>query len=197
MIEKIAPTLAIDVVILGKKTNWRGLLAFLSKDWAKISRLIVPFMMYRVEFDDVPFRIRLWNTFDLDEVHHKLSNGIFKTADCILIGFDIANRSSFDSCVEYMERIQLHSSDNISIVIIGTLESDDEKRQVSLGEAAEFAYSHGVKKYLEYRFDKDDLLSYEVNHALLDIFRHKNRIALIAEGKDPDNPNGDSGCNIF
>ena len=134
-------------------------------------------MLFRLEIsdDDDPFRVRLWNTFDLDEVHHKLSNGIFKTADGIIMGFDIACRESFNACKEYMERIQLHSSDNISIMIIGTFDgSDEESREISLGEATEFAYSHGAKKYLEYRFKRDDSLTHEVNRGLQDIFRVKN-----------------------
>ena len=154
-------------------------------------------MLFRLEIteNDDPFRVRLWNTFDLDEVHHKLPNGIFKTADGIIMGFDIASRESFNACKEYMERIQLYSSDQISILIIGTLEgSDEERREISLGEATEFAYSHGAKKYLEYRFGKDDLLTHEVNRGLQEIFRVKNLRAIELERQKAKD---ESNCNIF
>ena len=64
----------------------------------------------------------------------------YKKSDCIILVYDISNRSSFYECKNYYcEEIKKRCKINIKVMLIGNKKDLETERQVSFKEANDFA----------------------------------------------------------
>ena len=97
-------------------------------------------------------KMQIWDTAGQEKFRSLISN-IYKGSHCILLCYDVTNRTSFDNLKKWYDNInnEFNYSPNKLplIIIIGNKSDVTHKRVVSSKEALSFASDHLIKKYIE------------------------------------------------
>lgn len=65
--------------------------------------------------------------------------GLWKSANAVLVMYDVTNQNSFASCVAWLDAIKSSSDASIDVFLVGNKIDRSEDRVVSVKEAKEFA----------------------------------------------------------
>ncbi|KAJ6237354.1 rab2a [Anaeramoeba flamelloides] len=102
-----------------------------------------------VEFGSVPIELmgksvvlQIWDTAG-QETYRSITKPYFRRAVGALIVYDITDRNSFNSVMDWLEDVQLNASPNTFITIVGNKRDLESKRQVSYEEGVKFAKENG------------------------------------------------------
>jgi GTPase SAR1 family protein len=67
----------------------------------------------------------------------------------VFLTYDITRNDTFVSLIEWLSEIKEHASADVRIYLIGNKSELEEKREVTLERAVEFAKAHGIHKVFE------------------------------------------------
>ena len=92
-------------------------------------------------------KVQLWDTAG-QERFKSLAMNYYRKAFGILLLFDVTKRSSFDSCINYLEEVRRNSDKNCVIYLVGNKVDLIKERQITYSEAQLFANKQNIK-YIE------------------------------------------------
>ena len=129
-------------------------------------------------------KCQLWDTAG-QERFKSLVMAYYRKAFGILLLFDVTKRSSFDSCIHYLEEVRKNSDKNCVIYLVGNKVDLIKERKISLNEAQLFANKQNIK-YIETSAVTNQKVE-EVFTKLLNDIYHKRKFEdeNIIEGTTP------------
>ena len=88
--------------------------------------------------------LSLWDTAG-QERYAPLSTPYFRSADGVIVAFDVGSRTSFARVASYWEgEVEAKAEPEVSVMLVGTkCDIDPEERQVTMDEAQAFAEERG------------------------------------------------------
>lgn len=97
-------------------------------------------------------KLSLWDTAG-QETYKSVTRSYFRGASGALLVFDISRRPTFTHVQDWLSDLRAIAEENIVIILVGNksdLASDEEnKREVTSGEAKQWAEKNGVLEYVE------------------------------------------------
>lgn len=124
----------------------------------------IDFKLKDIELDSgTKMKLKLWDTAG-QERYKTITTNYFKSAEGIIIVYDITERQSFANVKKWLEQIKQFARRDICKILIGNKCDLEEKRRVTFDEGNELASSNHIKFYET--SSKDGL---NVNDAFIDI----------------------------
>ena len=105
----------------------------------------VNFSSRDVKVGDQTIKLQLWDTAG-QEAYRSISKSYFRNAKCIILVYDIQNRSSFQNLEEWVNLIEDGDSKSTPWVLFGN-KNDLPEYSVSEEEAMQFCEDHDVQGY--------------------------------------------------
>ena len=107
----------------------------------------IDFKLKDIEIDSGKhIRLKLWDTAG-QERYKTITANYFKSAQGIIIVYDITDRLTFDNVKHWLEQINQFSQREVCKIIIGNKCDLEDKRQVSFDEGNELASTNQIKFY--------------------------------------------------
>lgn len=99
------------------------------------------------------FNMHLWDTSG-DPSHEKICKTVYKNADCLILVFDLTDRSTFE-CLNnqwdlYLDYCNPHDPDGFPAVLVGNKSDVSERRAVTVEEAMQWCVSKRPKAPVTY-----------------------------------------------
>ena len=91
-------------------------------------------------------RLKLWDTAG-QERYKTITTNYFKSAQGIIIAYDITDRLTFDNVKHWLEQINQFAANNICKILIGNKCDLEDKRKVSFDEGNALASANHIKFY--------------------------------------------------
>ena len=73
-----------------------------------------------------------------------MTSSYYRGAVGALLVYDISKRISFEHCARWLDELRAHSDAQIVVMLVGNKADLEEQRQVTTGEAKEFAETSRV-----------------------------------------------------
>ena len=97
-------------------------------------------------------KLSLWDTAG-QETYKSVTRSYFRGASGALLVFDITRRPTFAHVQDWLSDLQAIAEENIVIILVGNksdlAEGEENKREVTVEEAQEWAKRNGVLEYVE------------------------------------------------
>jgi len=100
----------------------------------------VDFRVLMLRYNDMNIKLQIWDTAG-QERFKSISVNYFKSANGFIFVYDIANRLTFESLDNWFEIVQQHNKNSVCNFVIGNKCDLEERRQVSVEEGRDFAFS--------------------------------------------------------
>lgn len=136
------------------------------------------FINKTITVDDQEIRLEIWDTGG-SEKYRSLAPMYFRDARAAIIVFDITNKNSFTSSIDWIEEFREKSQPSSIIVAAANKMDLEEKRQVSKEEATDFSFQNG----LEFIKDTSALTGQGVRELFEDLAR---QLLLLEPQSTPD-----------
>mmetsp|Transcript_20378 Transcript_20378/g.18009 ORF Transcript_20378/g.18009 Transcript_20378/m.18009 type:complete len:324 (+) Transcript_20378:91-1062(+) len=112
-----------------------------------ISTIGVDFKFRTLQYNDILVKLQVWDTAG-QERFRAITSAYYRSADGLLLCYDITNKSSFDNLEAWIGEIRKHTQNFVMLVgckldIIDT--SHSQKRKVKTSEAQTFAHKHDLQ----------------------------------------------------
>ena len=109
-----------------------------------MSSIGVDFKSKQLEMDDRLIKMQIWDTAG-HEKFRTITTSYYKSAQAIIILYDITDQSTFDHVKNWMVEIDKFAKQGVLRVIVGNKKDLEDKRQVSEEVAKSFAEKNGIK----------------------------------------------------
>ncbi len=140
----------IRLVFAGDSGVGKSALFFALADGAKTTEYIptigVDFRYKRLEVDGQPVKLQLWDTAG-QERYRSISASYFRSADVVLLAFDITCRKSFSNLGEWVHCVDACKGARPMYVVVGNKLDRGDKREVGREEAERFAENLGPTSF--------------------------------------------------
>jgi len=90
-----------------------------------------------IKLEGKVIKLHVWDTAG-QERYKAVTPNVFRSAHGILVVYDVSNKQSFTNVKTWMEMIERHANENITVVLVGN-KSDLGERQVSFIEGERLA----------------------------------------------------------
>eukprot|EP01080_Neovahlkampfia_damariscottae_P006425 gene6425-10433_t len=161
----------------------------------------VDFKIKNHQHDGTEIKAQIWDTSGGRERFRTISSSYYRGAHGFILCFDTTNEESFQNCEHWSNEIEKYSTQDHSIILVGTKCDLVNKRQVDEDKIQLFAVEHGLQ-YFETSSktgeNVDGTINEFLNHLIIknrDKFGQENaRVPKI----DNNHSNGDSNyCTIL
>lgn len=95
------------------------------------------------EYKGKQVKINIWDTSG-QEWYRSITKQYFQGANGIILVYDVTWRDTFNSLKRWVQDIQMKSSENVMIIVLGNKIDQNEKREVSVQEGREFSNQNGT-----------------------------------------------------
>ncbi|KAJ5080210.1 ras and ef-hand domain-containing protein [Anaeramoeba ignava] len=85
-----------------------------------------------------PIKLQIWDTAG-QEKFRSITNTYYRTADGIMITYDLTNKESFSQLSEWFVEINSSAPEDTQLILIANKKDLEEQRQVSFSEGENFA----------------------------------------------------------
>eukprot|EP01062_Namystynia_karyoxenos_P043249 TRINITY_DN3166_c0_g6_i1.p1 TRINITY_DN3166_c0_g6~~TRINITY_DN3166_c0_g6_i1.p1 ORF type:complete len:227 (+),score=75.37 TRINITY_DN3166_c0_g6_i1:71-751(+) len=113
--------------------------------------IAIDFRVHAMTLDGEVIRLQIWDTAG-QECFHAVASSFYRSADGVLLCFDITDRNSFLALPQWLRRVREHAPHVSPCVVVGC-KSDLQSRRVVQGEEANaWTVAHqgeGVAGYIE------------------------------------------------
>ncbi len=106
------------------------------------------FYKKKVLVSGVEARLCIWD-LEGSERFNGIPYGFYKNAVCVVIVYDVTEKSSFEKIESLLTQIQNYSDEEVLIVLIGNKIDLEGKRTVTKEDAMNYANKQNFSKYLE------------------------------------------------
>eukprot|EP00756_Hemistasia_phaeocysticola_P023092 Hpha_TRINITY_DN15870_c3_g5::TRINITY_DN15870_c3_g5_i2::g.187473::m.187473 len=113
--------------------------------------IAIDFRVHAMTIDGSVVRLQIWDTAG-QECFHAVASSFYRSADGILLCFDLTQRETFHALPQWLVRVREHSPNSAPCVLIGCKSDLRSQRQVSREEANAWSVGHraeGVAGYIE------------------------------------------------
>lgn len=111
-----------------------------------ISTIGVDFKIKTIVIDNKIIKLQIWDTAG-QERFRTITTSYYRGSHIIILCYDTTDRNTFLNLTTWLNEISKYASNNVNIIICGTKNDIEEKRQVSYEEAKTFA---NIKGYVFY-----------------------------------------------
>lgn len=132
-----------------------------SFDQAPASTIGASFHKFRVETSHGYVNLNIWDTAG-QEKYRSLAPMYYRTANAIVLVFDLTSRESFEALNEWVESIEGKILPDATTFLVGN-KLDLPDRQVPFSEAEQFSFKSNCSKYIE--------TSAKSNQSVTDLFK--------------------------
>ncbi|KAJ5078338.1 ras-related protein rab-5c [Anaeramoeba ignava] len=143
----LIPEHKFKVVLLGNtgvgKTCLITQLIFQTFQDKFITSVGATFYTYEKILQQNKIKLEIWDTAG-QERYHSLAPIYYRDAHAAVIIFDITERSSFDSALEWIEELFRQGPPNSILMLAGNKSDLTEERQISFEEAEQFSIDHSL-----------------------------------------------------
>ena len=112
-----------------------------------MSSIGVDFKTKQLEIDDQYIKLQIWDTAG-HEKFRTITTSYYKSAQAIIILYDITDRSTFEHLKYWLIEIEKFAKQGVFKILVGNKKDLEEKRQVSKEDIESFAEENGIK-YIE------------------------------------------------
>ena len=109
-----------------------------------MSSIGVDFKTKQIEFDDHSIKMQIWDTAG-HEKFRTITTSYYKSAQAIIILYDITQKSSFDHIRNWITEIDKFGKQGVLKVIVGNKLDLENNRKISKEDAENLALKYGVK----------------------------------------------------
>ena len=110
----------------------------------EMSSIGVDFKTKQLEIDEQYIKLQIWDTAG-HEKFRTLTTSYYKSAQAIIILYDITEKSSFENIKFWLVEIDKFAKQGVLKILVGNKKDLEEKRQVSTEEAESLAVQNGIK----------------------------------------------------
>ena len=100
-----------------------------------ISTIGVDFKIRTLEVGDKFIKLQCWDTSG-QERFRTITSSYYRGAQCIMVCFDITDRTSYDHCKTWLQEIERYACENVNKILVGCKTDLKESRTVECGTAA-------------------------------------------------------------
>lgn len=126
------PTIGVDFV----RENFLVIKCLIS--WQKIRTISV---------ENKTIKLQIWDTAG-QERFKTITSSYYKGAHGIIVTYDVTDRETFSAVENWINEVEKHASDNVSMILVGNKADLEDQRQVSTEEGKELA-DHFKINFLE------------------------------------------------
>lgn len=126
-----------------------------------------------ISLDSTKYKIQIWDTAG-QEIFKSITRSYYRgTIGCLLV-YDITNRESFESIIQWSEEIKTYCDHEIVVVLVGNKKDIEENRKITYEEGENLA-----KKLNINFFETSAKTSYNIENAFINIVQTiKNKIEI-------------------
>ena len=133
-------------------------------------------------------KVRIWDT-DGREKYRKMNEGFYKSADSIILVYDITRKETFEECKNYYKNnIKDLCKNNAQIILIGNKNDLEEKREVTKEEGFKFSSKN------KYMFKETSCLK---NENVYEAFEKIISETYLLKIRNKENISKKENCQIF
>ena len=133
-------------------------------------------------------KVRIWDT-DGREKYRKMNEGFYKSADSIILVYDITRKETFEECKNYYKNnIKDLCKNNAQIILIGNKNDLEEKRKVTKEEGFKFSSKN------KYMFKETSCLK---NENVYEAFEKIISETYLLKIRNKENISKKENCQIF
>ena len=125
------------------------ILRYIEGDFSEnvMSSIGVDFKTKQLEIDEQYIKLQIWDTAG-HEKFRTITTSYYKSAQAIIILYDITEQSSFEHIKYWLIEIEKFAKQGVLKILVGNKKDLEEKRQVSKEDVESFAQQNGIK-YIE------------------------------------------------
>ena len=111
-----------------------------------ISTIGVDFKFRTLQYNDILVKLQVWDTAG-QERFRAITSAYYRSADGLLLCYDMTNRSSFCSLETWISEIRKHTQNFVMLVgcKLDIIQETPRRRQVKTSEAQTFAHKHDLQ----------------------------------------------------
>lgn len=92
----------------------------------------------------LPLKLQIWDTAG-QERFRTITQSYYRSANAIIIVYDISNQPSFDRLPEWLRELKQHINDKVVTVLVGNKSDLTQNREIPYHIAESFAQRHNMK----------------------------------------------------
>ena len=96
-----------------------------------------------MSINQTTIKLQIWDTAG-QERYRTITNAYYKGADGIIVTFDMTNRESFQSIDGWLQEVEKHSGNDVSIMVFANKSDCTDEIVVTDQEIREFEESHKI-----------------------------------------------------
>ena len=128
-----------------------------------LSTIGIDFKVKNVVIEEKPCKLFFYDTTG-QEKYKSIALNVIKTAQGIILMYDITNQESFEAIPEWINSIQEVKGDNFPMILCGNKTDLKDKRKISLNEGEELAEEYNIEF-----FETSNKDGHNVNEAAVNI----------------------------
>lgn len=140
-----------------------------------VATIGIDFKVKTVEMGGKKVKVRIWDTAG-QERFRTITDAYYRSADGIVIVYDITSRASFDNVKRWIRDIQNKAHPDINIILVGNKYDAEDLRQVMKEEGASLGQAYGIE-FIE--------ASAKTGHCIKEVFAHITRDVIRRMSQDP------------
>eukprot|EP01038_Epipyxis_sp_PR26KG_P012350 gene12350-16564_t len=110
---------------------------------AYISTVGVDFRVKNIVVDDKRIKLQIWDTAG-QERFRSISKSYYKSANGILLVYDVTDRSSFDSIRNWIKQIQMHADSGVCKILVGNKCDCENDRKITEEEGLKLSKEYKI-----------------------------------------------------
>lgn len=110
---------------------------------AHISTIGIDFKMKTLQIDDRKVKVQIWDTAG-QERFESITKQFYRRAQGVLLVYDISSRSSYESIPKWLSYVRQFCKEDVSVMLLGNKCDRDDRRQVTMREATQFAKDNRI-----------------------------------------------------
>jgi Ras-related protein Rab-30 len=112
---------------------------------AQSATIGVDFMIKTVDVNGEQIKLQIWDTAG-QERFRTITQSYYRSANAIVIVYDIANQPSFDRLVDWMRELKQHINDKVILFLVGNkCDLNADEREIPMYIGAQFAQRFNMK----------------------------------------------------
>lgn len=108
-----------------------------------ISTIGIDFKIKNIQINDKMIKLQIWDTAD-QERFRTITTSYFRSAQGIVLVYDVTDKQSFASIKHWLYQIQLHSDSNVNKILVGNKCDNIDERVVSYDEGMLLAKENNI-----------------------------------------------------
>ncbi|RNA09299.1 ras-related Rab-30 [Brachionus plicatilis] len=104
----------------------------------------VDFMIKNMEIKGERIKLQIWDTAG-QERFRTITQSYYRSANAIIIVYDISNQPSFDRLPEWLRELRQHINDRVTLILVGNKSDLTESREIPYHIGELFAQRHNMR----------------------------------------------------